>query len=110
MSADECKRNQKPKVRGEVSSKINERENRAFDCPICPHRSADISEMEEHVNKQHLDLISSCQEEKRTDLNFYCPICLNDFSNVNDLEIHVNSVHEDILTPMKVYYNALIIL
>lgn len=114
MSADECKRKQKPRVTGELSSEINERnlnerENRVFVCPICSHCSADISEMEEHGNKQHLDLTNSCEEQKATDLNFDCPICSNDFSNANDLEIHVNSVHEDILTPMKVYYNAVII-
>lgn len=106
MSADECKRKQKPRVTGELSSEINERnlnerENRVFVCPICSHCSADISEMEEHGNKQHLDLTNSCEEQKATDLNFDCPICSNDFSNANDLEIHVNSVHEDILTPMK---------
>lgn len=74
------------------------------ECPMCPYSSDSLSRLEEHINRQHLDLTSpsltsdySYDPSSDYASNFNCPICITSFPNSKDLELHVNIEHKDIL-------------
>lgn len=67
-------------------------------CPMCQYKSISPNELEEHINRQHFDLMSpsvgSCTGE-----TYPCPLCTKAFNSAPDLELHVNIEHKDVLSP-----------
>ncbi|XP_014236761.1 zinc finger with UFM1-specific peptidase domain protein-like isoform X2 [Trichogramma pretiosum] len=76
----------------------------AQECPMCPYSSDSPEKLQEHVNRQHFDLISPSitpGSPETHNSTFNCPFCVTSFSNSSDLELHVNFEHKDILSPAK---------
>lgn len=75
-------------------------------CPLCPFTNASSSQLEEHVNRAHLDPLSpstgSYSEQAVEENNLDCPLCVAKFPSSTELERHVNLAHQDILSPQKV--------
>lgn len=74
-------------------------------CPMCSFKSDSPLLLEEHINRQHFDLMSPSfpavsPGPRETVHN--CPLCIRTFQNTPDLELHVNIEHRDILSPAKV--------
>lgn len=70
------------------------------ECPMCPYSSESISNLEEHINRQHFDLTSPSvppDSPPLKDSTFNCPFCVTAFPKSSDLELHVNIEHKDIL-------------
>ncbi|XP_024215180.1 zinc finger-containing ubiquitin peptidase 1 [Halyomorpha halys] len=75
-----------------------------FECPLCTYRGDTVSNLEEHINRQHFDLTSPSVNpdlaSKHRSL-YSCPLCVSTFENTPDLELHVNIEHKDVLSPAK---------
>jgi len=74
-------------------------------CPLCTYTNVSLQKLQEHVNRQHLDLMSpgiTTQEQISTSDEFSCPLCVCKMSSAEELELHVNLDHSDILSPQKV--------
>ncbi|KAL1494489.1 hypothetical protein ABEB36_010081 [Hypothenemus hampei] len=67
-------------------------------CPMCKYSSDSPNELEEHVNRRHLDLTSPSLGHNVAE-SYSCPLCINSFNSGQDLELHVNIEHKDVLSP-----------
>lgn len=73
-------------------------------CPLCPFTNASSAQLEEHVNRAHLDPLSPStggHSEAVEETNLDCPLCIAKFQSPTELERHVNLAHQDILSPQK---------
>lgn len=70
-------------------------------CPLCHYTNASASQLEEHVNREHLDPLSPSTTDTVEENVLDCPLCVAKFNSSSDLERHVNSAHQDILSPQK---------
>ena len=94
-----------------------------FTCPLCDWETTSSTEIERHVNVQHLDVLSPCkpqqkqqstqhttsnnvQQQHQLDMPstsyahlYECPICGLRSESPNSLQVHVNTKHLDILSP-----------
>ncbi|ESO84115.1 hypothetical protein LOTGIDRAFT_211070 [Lottia gigantea] len=81
----------------------------AFSCPLCKYSTSSESSIQQHVNRDHSDILSpmkpvsgavnSSKESK--DVIYSCPICAMSLDSPKDIESHINSKHVDILSPGK---------
>lgn len=78
----------------------------SLQCPLCDYTNSSASQLEEHVNREHLDPLSPSATNSGHDaveVNVLdCPLCAATFQSSSELERHVNSAHKDILSPQKV--------
>ncbi|XP_046374350.1 zinc finger-containing ubiquitin peptidase 1-like [Haliotis rufescens] len=76
-----------------------------FHCPICSYSTNSEVLIQQHVNRDHRDILSpmKAQEhamsEDKYDMLYSCPICGMSFDTPRTLELHINSKHVDILSP-----------
>lgn len=78
----------------------------SLQCPLCPYTNTSASQLEEHVNREHLDPFSPStrvsHSENEDDEALDCPLCVAKFQTSSELETHVNFAHQDVLSPQKV--------
>lgn len=104
----------------DISQSDNENGHVAtFHCPMCTWSTTSSTEIQRHVNVQHLDLLSPAPKamtnSKRMDFQnnlidnlsssshtsalYECPLCGIHTNTPSALEVHVNIKHKDILSP-----------
>lgn len=72
---------------------------KAVNCLFCSFKDEDGTVVEQHVNSEHLDIISP--SNKSTD-TYPCPLCNCICFTVDEIESHVIIVHKDVISPQKV--------
>ncbi len=85
-----------------------------FECPICSMVTQSAEELEEHVNAQHLDVLSpvkgqnscnlSVDSLSRSPSNLSCPVCGMEFADVQDLTTHVHGHFSADQTPGEIFH------
>ncbi|KAJ8315054.1 hypothetical protein KUTeg_007204 [Tegillarca granosa] len=124
-----------PDINDNVEPDINCNIPSEFCCPLCHFSTSSEGDIQSHVNREHVDILSPCKPPSgssdptdmdssgSTDRNFLsvehsrnlqklssdnvCPICGMIVNTTQELEIHVNSKHSDILSPDKPYATSM---
>ncbi|XP_060067494.1 zinc finger-containing ubiquitin peptidase 1-like [Ylistrum balloti] len=109
-----------PDINYNVEPDINSNVPMEFSCPLCQFSTPSEGDIQTHVNREHIDILSPCRPRDTQDdsknqnggsryimdsakmLEYACPFCDLTLSSPDDLQIHVNSKHLDILSPDRV--------
>ncbi|KAK6171236.1 hypothetical protein SNE40_019468 [Patella caerulea] len=80
----------------------------AFSCPLCSFTTSSDSLIQQHVNREHSDILSPMKPGPGCNVNlddidvvYSCPICAIGLDSPKDVELHINSKHADVLSPGK---------
>ena len=63
-------------------------------CPLCPHTDTNPAKLQEHVNREHLDVLSPAVGQQHS-----CPLCPQTFRNPSLLQEHFSCQHDPDLSP-----------
>ncbi|XP_022292437.2 uncharacterized protein LOC111103444 [Crassostrea virginica] len=92
-----------PDINDNVEPDINSNIPGEFPCPMCQFSTISEADIQTHVNREHLDILSPCKggdyEMVDDDSVPRCPLCGTAMASVDELQIHVNTRHSDILSP-----------
>lgn len=92
-----------PDINDNVELDINSNIPGEFSCPMCQFSTISETDIQTHVNREHLDILSPCKggDFEMVDDNSVprCPLCGEVMSSIDELQIHVNTSHSDILSP-----------
>ncbi|XP_061176566.1 zinc finger-containing ubiquitin peptidase 1-like isoform X2 [Saccostrea echinata] len=92
-----------PDINDNVEPDINSNIPGEFPCPMCQFSTISEADIQTHVNREHLDILSPCKggdyEMVDDDSVPRCPLCGALMNSVDELQIHVNISHSDILSP-----------
>lgn len=92
-----------PDINDNVEPDINSNIPGEFPCPMCQFSTISEADIQTHVNREHLDILSPCKggdyEMVDDDSVPRCPLCGAAMESVDELQIHVNTSHTDILSP-----------
>lgn len=105
-----------PDINYNVEPDINSNVPMEFSCPLCQFSTPSEGDIQTHVNREHIDILSPCRPrdtqqncpnqnssryimDSAKTMDYACPFCDLTFRSSNDLQIHVNSKHLDILSP-----------
>ena len=89
-----------PDINDNVEPDINCNVPGEFTCPLCQFSTISEADIQTHVNRDHMDILSPCKSGTEDSGN-RCPLCGVMLSSSEDLQLHVNRTHADILSPVR---------
>ncbi len=76
-----------------------------LDCPLCAWTTTDVSDLEEHVDQEHQDILNLEQDATPPRSAYQCMMCDLECPDSTTLETHVNShFHEEPMVPDGNYH------